>query len=467
MSETLGFIVAESGVYELEDFSMAVNYGNSIKGVGNSPAYSFTLDKAYTHGIVTKEAENGGQGGWSILYGATPFGSSLDLAIDEETIAGDTTRGHIGEDVAYWVFLQDSIDLAEMKINEVLYQETVGNVDEFIEFYVTKSGNIKNYLFTDQDGTSHHYRFPKHTVSLGDYVILHVGAGTNSVNGQEHHFYMGKGSVFLNNTGDDIVLLKPSNDDITIVDGKIISAIPFDYISYDANADPVPTSAKGMTLSWNSSEISRLENAVKGRSISLTRNGQDSDTSLCWELTEISDVSKKATNCTNYISTTDSNVNANQINSLGSSNTFSPDIKLNKTSVTIYDPINLTNNPKAIPSAVIKYLIEFTNEGLGSTDSNSLVLTDSIPQNMQVCVTTVTNCEVTTLIDGTTSSGLTLGSVEYSTDNASTFTYTPVADAEGYDSAVTDVRFLLNGSFSASDGSNHPSATIQFFMGVE
>ena len=86
---------------------------------------------------------------------------------------------------------------------------------------------------------------------------------------------------------------------------------------------------------------------------------------------------------------------------------------------------------------------------------------------MQVCVTTVTNCEVTTLIDGTTSSGLTLGSVEYSTDNASTFTYTPVADAEGYDSAVTDVRFLLNGSFSASDGSNHPSATIQFFMGVE
>ena len=467
MSETLGFIVAESGVYELEDFSMAVNYGNSIKGVGNSPAYSFTLDKAYTHGIVTKEAENGGQGGWSVLYGASPFGSSLDLAIDEETIAGDTTRGHIGEDVAYWVFLQDSIDLAEMKINEVLYQETVGNVDEFIEFYVTKSANIKNYLFTDQDGTSHHYRFPKHTVSLGDYVILHVGAGTNSVNGKEHHFYMGKGSVFLNNTGDDIVLLKPSNDDITIVDGKIISAIPFDYISYDANADPVPTSAKGMTLSWNSSEISRLENAVKGRSISLTRNGQDSDTSLCWELTAISDVSKKATNCTNYISTTDSNVNANQINSLGSSNTFSPDIKLNKTSVTIYDPINLTNNPKAIPSAVIKYLIEFTNEGLGSTDSNSLVLTDSIPQNMQVCVTTVTNCEVTTLIDGTTSSGLTLGSVEYSTDNASTFTYTPVADAEGYDSAVTDVRFLLNGSFSASDGSNHPSATIQFFMGVE
>jgi len=466
VSETLGYIVAEAGIYELEDFSMAVDYGHNIRGVGNSPAYSFTLDKAYTHGVVTKEAENGGQGGWSVLYGLSPFGTSLDLAIDEETVAGDTTRGHISEDIAYWVFLHDPINLAEMKINEVLYQETVGNVDEFIEFYVTKSGNIKNYLFTDQDGTSHHYRFPKHTVSLGDYVILHIGSGTDSVSQNEHHFYMGKGSVILNNTGDDIVLLKPRNDDITVVDGKIISAIPFDYISYDANANPIPTSSKGVTLSWNSSEASRSGNAVRGTSISLTRNGQDSDTSLCWELTAIGDASKKATNCTNYISTTDSNINANQVNSVGKSNTFSPNIKLNKTSQTIYDPININTNAKAIPGAVVKYLIEFTNEGLGATDSDSLVLIDSVPQNMQMCVATVANCNVTILIDGTTSSGLTLGSVEYSNDNASTFTYTPVADAEGYDSDVTDVRFLLNGAFSASNGVNHPSARVQFFMGV-
>jgi len=96
----------------------------------------------------------------------------------------------------------------------------------------------------------------------------------------------------------------------------------------------------------------------------------------------------------------------------------------------------------------------------------SLVLADSIPQNMQMCVATVANCQATTLIDGTTSSGLALGSVVYSNDNASTFTYTPTADAQGYDSDVTDIKFLLNGAFSASDGTNHPSAMVQFFMGV-
>jgi len=119
--EMLGYIVAESGIYELKDFSMAVNYGKSIKGVGDAPAYSFTLDKAYTHGVVTKEAENAGHGGWSVLYGFSPFGTSLDLAIDEETVVGDTTRRHIGEDVAYWVFRHDPINLAEMKINEILF----------------------------------------------------------------------------------------------------------------------------------------------------------------------------------------------------------------------------------------------------------------------------------------------------------------------------------------------------------
>jgi hypothetical protein len=304
-------------------------------------------------------------------------------------------------------------------------------------------------------------------VSLGDYVILHIGSGIDSVAGKEHHFYMGKGSVILNNTGDDILLLKPSNNDITTVDGRSISATPFDYIAYDGNADAVPISSKGVTLTWNSSEISRLADATNGTSISLTKNGQDSDTSLCWELTAISDVAKKATNCTGYISTTDSNANANQINSLGKSNTYAPNIKLNKTSLTVYDPINLQNNPKAIPSAVIKYLIEFTNEGLGSTDSNSLILTDSIPANMQMCITTVANCNIVTLTDGAIASGLTLGSIVYSNDNASTFTYTPIADAEGYDSLVTDVKFLLNGSFAASDGTNHPSATIEFYMGVE
>lgn len=470
-NETLGYIVAEAGVYELKDFSMAIDYGTGIKGVGDTPSYTFSLDKAYTEGIVTKEAENGGQGGWAVLYGLSPFGTRLDLAIDEETVAGDTTRTHIGEDVAYWVMLNDPIVSAEMKINEILYQQvTNGSAnEEFIEFYVTKSGDLKNYLFTDQDGSSHHYRFPKHSVTKGDYVILHIGSGLDSVSGNVHHFYANS-SELLNNTGDEILLLKPVNDDVTVVDGVGISAIPFDYVAYDTigSGDVAPISQKGVSISWNGSEISRLADSAKGTSISLTPNATDGDTSVCWEITATTDTTKKATNCANYIATIDSNNNANMINSLGETNTnkLLPNIKLEKNSVTVYDPINLAVNPKAIPLATVKYNILLRNEGLGVTDNNSVILQDIIPANMSLCVATIAQCKEIALVEGVVSSGLSLGVVSYSNNGGVTFNYVPTADALGLDSSVTTIKFALDGVFNASDGINHPSATLEVYMGV-
>ena len=467
-NETLGYIVAEAGVYELKDFSIAVDYGSdSVKGAGDSPAYTYTLDKSYTDGVVTQEAMDGVNGGWAVLYGNAPFGTSLDLAIDEETVANDTTRKHTTENVAYWVFAYDPISPAEMKINEVLYQEVTGGSsnEEFIEFYVTQSGDLKNYLVSDQDGKSHQYRFSKHTVSSGDYVILHTGTGTDSVNGNVHHFYEGSSPIW-NNTGDEILLLKPSNNDITIVDGEIVSGYPFDYMSYISAGDGIPVSINGVTLSWNSSEISRLDNALDGTSISLTPNAVDGDTSLCWELTATTIASEKATNCTNYIATIDSNTNANMVNSVGSTNTLLPDLKLSKTLLTIYDPINLDVNPKAIPGALLQYNISARNEGLGTTDENSIAIADAVPANMKLCVSTVGQCTTIDFVDGAVSSTLSLGTVEYSNNNGTDFLYTPTADAEGFDTDVTNVRIKLNGSFDKSDGTNHPSFTLELKMGV-
>jgi len=462
--ETLGYIVAETGIYELEDFSMAINYGaDSIKGVGNSPAYTYTLDKAYTDGVITKEAEDGGQGGWAVLYGATPFGTSLDLAIDEETVAGDTTRGHITENVAYWVFLNDPVVPAEMKINEVLYRQTVNGTsnDEFIEFYVTASGDLKNYLVSDQDGASHHYRFPKHSVSVGDYVVFHIGSGTNSVDGKVHHFYQGSNEI-LNNTGDEVLLLKPSNTDVTVVDGKPINGVPFDYVVYTNAGDTVPTSVNGVSVAWNSAYEAELDTNTAGLSISLSPNGVDGDTASCWELTASGNASDNG--CTGYIITRDTNSDAALTYSMGEINTLVPDIKLEKRSETIYDPINLSSSPKAIPGAVKKYVIALRNEGLGTTDNDSIHLRDTIPSNMKICVSTVGQCQEANLVDGTVSSGLSLGSITYYQDGT---VYTPTADAEGYDTSVTELEFNLNGEFAASDGTNHPSATIELYMGVE
>jgi len=380
-SETLGYIVAEAGIYELKDFSMAVNYGNdSVKGVGDAPPYTYTLDKSYTDGVITKEAEDGGQGGWAVLYGSTPFGTSLDMAIDEETVAGDDTRRHTTEQVAYWVFLYDPITSAEMIINEVLYRQTTGSGsgnDEFIEFYVTQAGDLKNYLFSDQDGTSHQYRFASHSVNTGDYVILHIGSGTDSVSGSVHHFYKG-GSVLLNNDGDDILLCKPVNLDVTEVDGKSLSVVPVDYISYDTAGpiDPIPESQLGVTVSWALDEVSRLASAPKGQSIALTPNAQDGNTSLCWELSATTTSSKKATNCTNYISTRDTNTDSGQTNSITLSNTVMPNMSITKTSIVTSDPVNSSTHPKRIPGATIRYC--FTVDNTGDGDADEVTVADSL-----------------------------------------------------------------------------------------
>ncbi len=368
--ETLGYIVAEAGIYELKDFSMAIDYGaDSVKGVGDDPAYTYTLDKEYTDGVVTKEAEDGGQGGWAVLYGSFPLGSSLDLAIDEETVAGDTTRTHITENVAYWVFLYDPITSAEMKINEVLYRQinSGGDNEEFIEFYVSKSGDLKNYLFSDQDASSHQYRFPKHEVVKGDYVVLHVGDGTDTVEGNVHHFYQNSSEI-LNNTGDDILLLIPSNDDVTVVDGKSISGVPFDYVAYDNDAvDPIPSSIKGLSLSWDSSENSRLADASTGTSIALTPNAEDSDSSLCWEFSATTDSSQQAQNCSNYIPTRDTIEDTTLTNSLGESNIGLPKMSIIKSSIVLRDGIN-ENNPKRIPGASIRSCFVVDNTGEGTAE---------------------------------------------------------------------------------------------------
>ncbi len=109
LNETLGFIVgaADNGLVNHVYYALARG-GNTVKGVGDSPPYSYTFSSlshtTYSYGVATQNAENGGNGGWAVLYGSTPINTQINLAIEEETAAGDTTRTHTNEQVAYWVF---------------------------------------------------------------------------------------------------------------------------------------------------------------------------------------------------------------------------------------------------------------------------------------------------------------------------------------------------------------------------
>ena len=74
-------------------------------GVGNSPPFNYTVSGDFDIGVITQQGEDGGQGGWAILYGADPLSpNQISWAIEEEVVAGDTSRTHTTENVGYWVF---------------------------------------------------------------------------------------------------------------------------------------------------------------------------------------------------------------------------------------------------------------------------------------------------------------------------------------------------------------------------
>ena len=138
-----------------------------------------------------------------------------------------------------------------------------------------------------------------------------------------------------------------------------------------------------------------------------------------------------------------------------------PDISLQKTVTTVYDPLNISTNPKAIPGAVLEYMLIAKNTGDGPSDSGSIVLNDIIPANTTLCVADTTNCLSPYFIDGSVSSGLSLSVVTYSNDGT-TYYSSPSPDADGANNAITHLRVATSGSFLPQTGATAPSFTLKF-----
>jgi|GEM_PF-2494807 len=69
------------GVWHLDEDNTATSFGSAI---------------------VTQQAMDGGDGSWAVLYGSSPLGTSISVAVDEDQIA-DSERNHTAEELAYWV----------------------------------------------------------------------------------------------------------------------------------------------------------------------------------------------------------------------------------------------------------------------------------------------------------------------------------------------------------------------------
>ena len=125
------------------------------------------------------------------------------------------------------------------------------------------------------------------------------------------------------------------------------------------------------------------------------------------------------------------------------------------------------------------YTIGVTNQGIGPTDTDTVVITDAVPANTSLFVGDLDGSgSPVQFIDGATASGLTYtfsgldnltDDLEFSNNDGASYTYDPGpdADADGFNSSVTHLRLKLKGAFNGASGGNNPSFEIKFKVRVE
>ena len=145
-------------------------------------------------------------------------------------------------------------------------------------------------------------------------------------------------------------------------------------------------------------------------------------------------------------------------------------LSISKEVVTTSDPVNGTSFPKAIPSAVLVYTLEVENPGALAPDGGSIVVTDTLPEALELCVTTLCMPGGPVVFDASGSPvpvGATLDSVAYSDNGGTSFTYTPVPDADGFDDDVEAVRISLSGSLAPLSNAGAASFELRFAVRLD
>lgn len=153
----------------------------------------------------------------------------------------------------------------------------------------------------------------------------------------------------------------------------------------------------------------------------------------------------------------------------------SPELAVSKSVTTISDPINGLSNPKAIPGALLDYLLTVRNIGsVGGIDPNSIELIDSLPSNVDLFVNDLGGADGGPVVfsggTGSAASGITYtfvslssttDDIDFSVDG-SNFNYVPVPDVTGFDPLVTHIRLTPVGVFNAATVAGTPEFSMRF-----
>ena len=152
-----------------------------------------------------------------------------------------------------------------------------------------------------------------------------------------------------------------------------------------------------------------------------------------------------------------------------------PIMTVAKSNVAIRDPINGTNNPKAIPGADVLYTLNVRNTGEGTIDADTMVVSDVIPLLTPLYVGDLVNGSPIEFVEGANPSLLTLtfsglasttDDVEFSNDNGNSFGYVPVPNGEGFDYAVTHFRVSPKGTMPEAGNGVTPGFLLRYKVRV-
>ncbi|MBI5885198.1 MAG: DUF11 domain-containing protein [Deltaproteobacteria bacterium] len=154
-----------------------------------------------------------------------------------------------------------------------------------------------------------------------------------------------------------------------------------------------------------------------------------------------------------------------------------PSLMVLKSVQTISDPVIGTSpNAKAIPGAFMLYTVTVTNSGPGT--AQSVVLTDPLPANTELYVNDIggAGSGPVAFVDGATPSGLAYtftnladgaDSLLFSNNGGATYAWTPVADANGCDANVNNIKVNMGGTMNGASGGNNPSFSLKFRVRVK
>ena len=157
-----------------------------------------------------------------------------------------------------------------------------------------------------------------------------------------------------------------------------------------------------------------------------------------------------------------------------------PELTLTRSSAVQNDPVNSTENPKAIPGAEVVITLSAINQGEGSADTDSLIIEEILAPETELFIGDF-SAGSPVLFEDLNNSGLTFSFISLSSDSDDidfssdgdasdgiTYGYSPVDEnGDGYDPNVTAVRLHPKGTLNSSDGSAHPEFNFRYQVKVQ